>query len=66
MDKNPSTKWLSGTQNFTVDTLAEIAHVLNLTVSDLFETPRRTYSVDAHQTLVELNEGAQNVHKKLL
>ena len=38
MNKNPSevTKWLSGTQNFTIDTLAEIATALGVSVSELF------------------------------
>jgi transcriptional regulator with XRE-family HTH domain len=37
--KNPSeiTKWLSGTQNFTVDVLTEIAHTLGIELSTLFE-----------------------------
>jgi len=38
VNKNPSeiTKWLSGTHNFTVDILTEIAMALNLTLSDFF------------------------------
>lgn len=37
-DKNPSeiTKWLSGTQNFTVDVLTEIASTLGVEIIDLF------------------------------
>lgn len=37
VNKNPSeiTKWLSGTQNFTIDTLAEISVVLGVSVSEL-------------------------------
>jgi transcriptional regulator with XRE-family HTH domain len=36
--KNPSeiTKWLSGTQNFTVDVLTEIALTLGVELTDLF------------------------------
>jgi transcriptional regulator with XRE-family HTH domain len=36
--KNPSeiTKWLSGTQNFTVDILTEIAASFNVELSELF------------------------------
>lgn len=36
--KNPSeiTKWLSGTQNFTLDVLTEIAFVLDIEVMALF------------------------------
>lgn len=38
LDKNPSeiTKWLSGTHNFTLDTLCKIESILDLT---LFEIP---------------------------
>lgn len=38
VDKNPSeiTKWLSGTQNLTLDILTEIAFALDVTVSALF------------------------------
>ncbi|HAC15827.1 MAG TPA: hypothetical protein DCE78_07780 [Bacteroidetes bacterium] len=37
--KNPSeiTKWLSGTQNFTIDTLTEIAFALGIELSSLME-----------------------------
>jgi ribosome-binding protein aMBF1 (putative translation factor) len=36
--KNPSeiTKWLSGTQNFTVDVLTEIASTFDIELTDLF------------------------------
>ena len=45
--KNPSeiTKWLSGTHNFTIDTLAEIAVVMNMSVSELF-APKRVQTVN--------------------
>ncbi len=38
MDKNPSeiSKWLSGTHNFTIDTLVEISKALNINVEELF------------------------------
>ena len=38
MNKNPSeiTKWLSGTQNFTIDTLSEIAVALEISIAELF------------------------------
>ena len=38
MDKNPSeiSKWLSGTHNFTIDTLVEISEALNIHVQELF------------------------------
>jgi transcriptional regulator with XRE-family HTH domain len=40
--KSPSeiTKWLSGTQNFTIDTLTEISLAFNLSVGELFADPR--------------------------
>jgi transcriptional regulator with XRE-family HTH domain len=40
--KSPSeiTKWLSGTQNFTIDTLTEISLAFNLSVGELFAAPR--------------------------
>ena len=36
--KNPSeiSKWLSGTHNFTIDTLVEVAGALNISVQELF------------------------------
>ena len=39
LKKNPSeiTKWLSGTQNFTVEVLTEIAYTLDCKLSDLTE-----------------------------
>ncbi len=39
LGKNPSevTKWLSGTHNFTIDTLAEIAYTLEVTITELYE-----------------------------
>lgn len=42
VNKNPSeiTKWLSGTQNFTIDTLAEIAYALNVSIGELFAIKR--------------------------
>jgi transcriptional regulator with XRE-family HTH domain len=38
VNKNPSeiTKWVSGTHNFTIDTLCEIALALNVPVAELF------------------------------
>jgi transcriptional regulator with XRE-family HTH domain len=40
--KNPSeiTRWLSGTQNFTIDTLTEISLAFNVSVGELFADPR--------------------------
>lgn len=40
--KNPSeiTKWLSGTQNFTIDILTEIAQTLDVELTSLFGEPQ--------------------------
>ena len=40
--KSPSeiTKWLSGTQNFTIDTLTEIAVALKISIVELFAAPQ--------------------------
>ncbi|MBS1661879.1 MAG: helix-turn-helix transcriptional regulator [Bacteroidetes bacterium] len=40
--KSPSeiTRWLSGTQNFTIDTLSEIATALEVSVEELFTHPQ--------------------------
>lgn len=40
--KNPSeiTKWLSGTQNFTIDVLTEIAHTLGVELTSLLGEPQ--------------------------
>ena len=42
--KQPSeiTKWLSGTQNFTIDVLTEIAFALGVGVADLFSKKQTT------------------------
>jgi transcriptional regulator with XRE-family HTH domain len=45
LGRQPSevTKWVSGTHNFTLDTLVEVAHALNMTVSTLIPvaSPKR-------------------------
>ncbi|HRO77015.1 MAG TPA: helix-turn-helix transcriptional regulator, partial [Crocinitomicaceae bacterium] len=40
--KNPSeiTKWVSGTQNFTIDVLTEIAHALGVELASLLGKPQ--------------------------
>jgi len=40
--KSPSeiTKWLSGTQNFTIDTLTEISLAFNISIGELFVDPQ--------------------------
>ncbi len=47
LSKSPSeiTKWLSGTHNFTIDTLSDICSALDIDVSTLFKrTPVQTIS----------------------
>lgn len=65
VNKNPSeiTKWLSGTQNFTIDTLAEIAFALNMPIAELFE-PQNVQVINKMQIFIavkEANPGIKNV-----
>jgi transcriptional regulator with XRE-family HTH domain len=62
VNKNPSeiTKWLSGTQNFTIDTLAEIAVVLNMPVSELF-APKRVHLINRVQVVITVKEVQQSI-----
>lgn len=57
VNKNPSeiTRWLSGTQNFTVDTLAEIAEVLGMSVAELF-APKQVQVVNKVHIVVQVKE----------
>lgn len=62
VNKNPSeiTKWLSGTQNFTIDTLAEIGVVLNMPVSELF-APKRVQVINKVQVVITVKEVQQSI-----
>jgi len=62
VNKNPSeiTKWLSGTQNFTIDTLAEIGVVLNIPVSELF-APKRVHVINRVQVVISVKEVQQSI-----
>jgi transcriptional regulator with XRE-family HTH domain len=62
VSKNPSeiTKWLSGTQNFTIDTLAEISVVLNMPVSELF-APKRVHVINRVQVVITVKEVQQSI-----
>lgn len=62
VNKNPSeiTKWLSGTQNFTIDTLAEIGVVLNMPVSELF-APNRVHVINRVQVVISVKEVQQSI-----
>ncbi|HUC82355.1 MAG TPA: helix-turn-helix transcriptional regulator [Flavisolibacter sp.] len=56
-NKNPSeiTKWLSGTHNFTVETLAEIALALDMPVAELF-APKQIQVVNKIKIVVTVKE----------
>lgn len=62
VNKNPSeiTKWLSGTQNFTIDTLAEIGVALNIPVAELFE-PKREHVTNRVQVVINVKEVQQSI-----
>lgn len=62
VNKNPSeiTKWLSGTQNFTIDTLAEIGVALNMPVSELF-APKRVHVINKVQVVITVKEVQQSI-----
>lgn len=62
VNKNPSeiTKWLSGTQNFTIDTLAEIGVALNMPVSELF-TPKRVQVINSFHVVIPVKEVQQSI-----
>lgn len=62
VNKNPSeiTKWLSGTQNFTVDTLAEIGVALNIPVSELF-AQKRIHVINKVQVIITVKEVQQSI-----
>ena len=55
VNKNPSeiTKWLSGTQNFTIDTLSEIAVALGISVSELF-VPKQVQVINKVHLVVKV------------
>jgi transcriptional regulator with XRE-family HTH domain len=60
--KSPSeiTKWLSGTQNFTIDTLAEIAVALNMPVAELFAS-RQVQVVNKVQFMIRADDLQQGI-----
>ena len=62
VNKNPSeiTKWLSGTQNFTIDTLADIGVVLNMPVSELF-APKRVPIINRIESVIAVKEVQQSI-----
>lgn len=62
LDKNPSeiTKWLSGTQNFTIDTLSEIAIALDISIGELFQV-QKTYTGNTAHFAVHVKEVNQPI-----
>ncbi len=62
VNKNPSeiTKWLSGTHNFTIDTLAEIAFVLNIPLSELFLS-KPANGLNKVNTLIAVKDVQQSI-----
>lgn len=62
VNKNPSeiTKWLSGTQNFTIDTLAEIGVVLNMPVAELF-IPTQEHNIHKAQVVINVRDIQQSI-----
>lgn len=57
VNKNPSeiTKWLSGTQNFTMDILSEIALALNLPIAELF-APKQIQVINKTHIVITVKE----------
>jgi transcriptional regulator with XRE-family HTH domain len=57
VNKNASeiTKWLSGTQNFTIDTLSEISLALGMSVSELF-APKTVQVIYKAQLVIKVQE----------
>ena len=62
VNKNPSeiSKWLSGTHNFTIDTLAEIAIALNMSMEDLF-APTPEVVINKVHTVIPIKDVEQSV-----
>lgn len=62
LDKNPSeiSKWLSGTHNFTIDTLVEISGALNIPVQELF-APKSVQVVNKTHIVVVSGTRPQNI-----
>ncbi len=63
VNKNPSeiSKWLSGTHNFTIDTLAEIAAALNMSVADLFGPTPEQQVINKVHTVIPIKNVEQSV-----
>ncbi len=63
VDKNPSeiTKWLSGTQNFTIDILTEIAMAFQINVTSLF-TDKKEQVIYRKKLVVKSNVKAPEIN----
>src|SRR6202012_3722617 len=59
LGKEPSviTKWLSGTHNFTTDTLSDICRVLNVRLYDLFAEKAEAVFFKSEFTVVQRHHG---------
>lgn len=67
LGKNPSeiTKWLSGTQNFTIDILTQIAHSLEVELTSLFEKPKIQVVNKTEIVVMSRNVPVSNSYPKL-
>lgn len=61
--KNPSeiTKWLSGTQNFTVDILTEIAYAFDINIYELLK-PNSEQVIFRKRLVVKSSKGNQQIN----
>lgn len=57
VNKNPSeiTKWLSGTHNFTIDILSEIALALSIPITELF-SPKQIQVINKAHFVISVKE----------
>ena len=64
LGKQPSeiTKWVSGTQNFTMDTLTHIAHVLKVDLSDLLKKKKGKLTYVQHINFQVISAGQNKYH----
>lgn len=61
-NKNASeiTKWLSGTHNFTIDTLSEIALAFNMQIGELFE-PKQIQELNKFHIVIKVKQEKQSI-----
>lgn len=65
VNKQPSeiTKWLSGTHNFTIDTICEIAAALDVTFYELIQTNEKVIKQFVRVTVSPISPSQPNVNK---